>query len=128
MGRQIFPSHRLLVQQVAHPDDLLQIPGLCAGRTRCRTHPVQNGNLTLSQMAIHFGDRISHHVNLRPWLTQSFEHIHQSALFSTSAPFKRESKSFDLTFKLRDLFFKPKVFLKKFFILTNELFVLFDQF
>ena len=40
------------------------------------THPVQNWNLTLSQMAIHFGDRISisSHVNLWPWLTQRFEH------------------------------------------------------
>lgn len=28
------------------------------------THPVQNWNLTLSQMAIHFGDRVSHHVEL----------------------------------------------------------------
>ena len=28
------------------------------------THPVQNWNLTLSQMAIHFGDRISSHANL----------------------------------------------------------------
>ena len=27
------------------------------------THPVQNWNLMLSQMAIHFGDRISSHVN-----------------------------------------------------------------
>ena len=113
----------------ANENSLLKL--LYAGIMRATerwTHPVQHWNLTLSQMAIHFGDRISHHVNLRPWLTQSFEHIHQSALFSTSAPFKRESKSFDLTFKLRDLFFKPKVFLKKFFILINELFVLFEQF
>ena len=30
MGRQISLGHRLLAQQVARPDDLLQIPGLCA--------------------------------------------------------------------------------------------------
>ena len=30
MGRQISRGHHLLAQQVAHPDDLLQIPGLCA--------------------------------------------------------------------------------------------------
>jgi transposase-like protein len=28
------------------------------------THPVQNWNLTLSQMAIHFPGRLEHHISL----------------------------------------------------------------
>ena len=49
----------------ANKNSLLKL--LYAGIMRATerwTHPVQNWNLTLSQMAIHFGDRISSHVNL----------------------------------------------------------------
>lgn len=49
----------------ANENSLLKL--LYAGIMRATerwTHPVQNWNLTLSQLAIHFGDRVSDHVNL----------------------------------------------------------------
>lgn len=49
----------------ANENSLLKL--LYAGIMRATerwTHPVQNWNLTLSQMAIHFGDRVSKHVAL----------------------------------------------------------------
>jgi transposase-like protein len=49
----------------ANENSLLKL--LYAGIMRATerwTHPVQNWNLTLSQMAIHFGDRVSDHVAL----------------------------------------------------------------
>jgi putative transposase len=49
----------------ANENSLLKL--LYAGIMRATerwTHPVQNWNLTLSQMAIHFGDRVSEHVEL----------------------------------------------------------------